>query len=627
MSAFALLTLVGCIENGFRNKDKDEVGETGDDTPVEDDTGGAAGLSCPGWDFPAESVGVTDICEVHEGSFHPIIEWNLGDGKYSRTTVAVGDLDLDGMPEIVANITGLFGSGTLVVARGDGSGTLWEASDADIGYGAHPAIADIDGDASPDILIVREYENSMLGAGDYTLVAYDATGDETWESAHFLGDDFDYASAISVSDMDHDGSPEINAGRVILNADGSTRGVGLYGRGSMGQVDFGGLTMDEASNAAVADLDLDGVEEVIVGNAMYAPDGTALWYDDSYNDGQVGIANLDADPEGEIIACTGNAVRAIDTDGELMWGPLTIASANILSPPAIDDLDGDGEPEIVVAGGNTLLVLNADGSRLWGADVHDMSGASGAAIFDFEGDGVPEVVYIDEVEMAAYDGATGAMKFYSTDHASDTMYDYPVIADVDADGHAEIVVAHAGWDAAVSIYGDADNSWVAARKVWNQHAYSVTNINDDLGVPTKATPNFQAFNSWHSALDDNAGTNLLIDLEGEILGVCADDCDEGVLRVAGRLDNKSLEDAMPAGIYVSLYAVVDGAMVWADSVATTAETPAGMSSEVLEFEVPADLASEASELKLVADDDGTGAGLVAECSEENNAVVESGSCP
>ena len=55
------------------------------------------------------------------------------------------------------------------------------------------------------------------------------------------------------------------------------------------------------------------------------------------------------------------------------------------------------------------------------------------------------MVYIDEVEMAAYDGATGALKFYSTEHSSATIFDYPVIADVDGDDHAEIVVCHDGY--------------------------------------------------------------------------------------------------------------------------------------------------------------------------------------
>ena len=120
---------------------------------------------------------------------------------------------------------------------------------------------------------MREYSSSMMATGDYTLVCYSHTGQLMWESAHYKGLDFDYASAIHVSDMDHDGSAEIVVGRVIFRANGTTRGVGAHGRGSMGVTSIMGMTLSEATVSAIADLDLDGVEEVVTGNARYRPDG------------------------------------------------------------------------------------------------------------------------------------------------------------------------------------------------------------------------------------------------------------------------------------------------------------------------------------------------------------------
>ena len=68
----------------------------------------------------------------------------------------------------------------------------------------------------------------------------------------------------------------------------------------------------------------------------------------------VAIANLDDDIEGEVVMVTNNTIRAIDTNGNEIWGPQIMSGANILSTPAIADLDNDGEVEIVVAGGNTI---------------------------------------------------------------------------------------------------------------------------------------------------------------------------------------------------------------------------------------------------------------------------------
>ena len=626
------LTLPACFEYAFnKNKDESHPGEDTWDVDTGDEIvdSGEPAEACDTPTFDPVEVGITDVCVPDgDGSFTPIVEWGLGEGGNSRATVVVGDVNQDGMPDIVANIArfgsdgSFFGTGALVVAAGDGSGTLWEDAEADMGFAAHPALGDIDGDGGPEIVVIKEYATSLVGAvGDYTMVAYDADGAILWESEHFIGDDFEYASSVTLADMDHDGQVEIVAGRVILRPDGSTRGVGLYGRGTYGSVDLGGWTPDESGLTAVVDLDLDGQDEIVVGNAMYNADGDAIWHDASADDAYVAPLNLDADPEGEFIAVTGNTVRAVDTDGTVIWGPQMIPSANIVSPPAVDDLDGDGMPEVVVAGGNKLVTLNAeDGSTLWTARVTDETGASGASIFDFEGDGVPEVVYIDEVEMAAYDGATGALKFYSDEHSSDTMFDYPTIADVDEDGQAEIVMGQAVKRAGWSIYGDLDESWAPARQVWNQHAYSITNINDDLSIPSTATPNFTTFNSWHSALDENTSMGQIVDLEPEILDVCVDDCDDGVLRVAGRVLNRS-EREIPAGVAVSLYLDIGGSTALAATVETTAAIPSGLSGETLQFEVSASLSRGATGVWLSVDDDGEGVGSITECTEANNAVV------
>lgn len=53
------------------------------------------------------------------------------------------------------------------------------------------------------------------------------------------------------------------------------------------------------------------------------------------------------------------------------------------------------------------------------------------------------------------------------------------IAVIDNDDQVEIVLGHHSANAqigAVTVYGDTDKSWPPGRKVWNQHAYSITNV-------------------------------------------------------------------------------------------------------------------------------------------------------
>ena len=97
------------------------------------------------------------------------------------------------------------------------------------------------------------------------------------------------------------------------------------------------------------------------------------------------------------------------------------------------------------------------------------------------------------------------------------------MADVDADGQVEICDDTWTRWTGLSVYGDANQSWPQGRQVWNQHAYSITNINDDLSVPAPQQPNWQQYNNFRSA-DGGLPPNEWIDLQPEIVDSCYDEC-------------------------------------------------------------------------------------------------------
>ena len=613
---------LGCTE--FKLYENDGTNNSGNG-----DTGGSSigdpnPETCSPPEVLAEELGIGDSCPVEPiGGFTPIVEWSYGEGKGCLSLPIVADINLDGAPEIILNVTGLFNSpGELVVLNGDGSGVMW-SQNAQLAYGSPVAAGDIDGNGRVEIVSVREYQSALFDAGDYTIQAWDENGTQLWESDHFVGLDFDWATAPVLADVDGDGAVEIIAGRVILNSDGTTRGVGTMGRGSYGVTQFGDFVTSESSVPAVADLDLDGYQEIIVGNARYDADGNTLWSDATQEDAMISVANLDDDPEGEVVAISYNTVRAVDTDGSIIWGPITFQDANIMSTAAIADLDFDGYPEIVVAGGNQIHCLNHDGSTLWTSSATDESGATGASIFDFEGDGKMEVVYIDEVQMVALDGETGAIKFQSQDHASNTMFDYPVIADIDGDDNAEILVCHNGYSHAFSVYGDQDSSWVSARPLWNQHAYSIGNINDDLSIPTLPEPSFMTSNTWHSALSSTSSGEGLVNLEPDVVDICLDDCGNGTVFLTFRVHNSSATD-VTSSFFVTVFAVDENGLRAVEKIEVTESIEGGWTNDSILVPISASALVGADQIAISLDDDGFGVGDLEECSEQDNLIYIDG---
>ena len=480
VSAVAVLAS-GCIENEFTGPSKALTpGDTGAD-------------AC---DLAAAFVSTVEVdegCgfEADAGTFDPVVEWqwgdNAGSSKYDdvMSTPVVGDVDGDGMPEIV--VTSYKGdnytkAGSLVILSGDTGAE--EASWTNIG-GHRPlgvsgvALADLEGDGTVEIIVMTS---------DYRIMALHADGTLVWTS-DFLPIGVDYYASPTIGDLDGDGLAEVVVGRVILDHLGNTLGIGAHG--------------DGRSVAVIADLDMDDQQEVIVGNAAYRRDGSAIWVN-GFGDGWTAVADFDGDGLGEVVRSGGGTVHLIDTDGSLIWGPKDVPGGRG-GPPTVADFDGDGEPEIGIAGRDGYVVFDTDGTQLWLQPTTDQSsGATGSSVFDFEGDGKWEVLYGDELTFRIFDGATGDVIHEESGHSSWTLIEYPLVVDVDADGQAELVIPSnnsrtSGWQG-ITVIGDAAGSWAPTTQTWNQHAYSITNINDDLTVPRNPVMNWRnGHNSFRSA--------------------------------------------------------------------------------------------------------------------------------
>lgn len=527
-----LLILCACSEYELAAK-SDAVAGNSDtgvfaEPPPRTDTGDPP--SCE--DFTAVPLGSVEsldecLAEPMVGTFTPNIEWqwsvndvHIGyDNIMSSPAIANlnddnedGVTNADDVPDVVFSTFagGSYSSaGALTAIQGNDGAMLWSV----MSPGGYPiygasgvAIADLDGDgiievcaagSTAAVVCVNGHDGSFKWAGGTETATY---------------------GCPAIADINGDGLAEVIFGRTVLDHTGATLWVGTGGRG-------GSHSMSFAIN-----WDDEGDLEVVAGNTVYRSDGTILWSDTQADRAPaVGDFNLDGLPD--LVRAGSGLVSVHLNDGTELWTMPTTGGGGA-GPPTVADFDGDGLPEVGVADLSKYTVYDTDGTPLWSNTTSDYSSSqTGSSVFDFEGDGAAEVVYADEHTLWIYDGATGDIKLALEGHASGTLMEYPLIADVDNDGSTEIIVASndytfAGWTG-ITVIGDAEDTWAPARPIWNQYSYHITNVRDDGRIPLVQNPNWLSWNNFRAGGTETGPSHWLADLTFRDPEFCTVECSEG----------------------------------------------------------------------------------------------------
>lgn len=367
---------------------------------------------------------------------------------------------------------------------------------------------------------------------DRFLVAYRVTGGAPiWKKP--IPAVVSLRNHVGLYDLDADGRTEILAGKAVFEFDGDLKWVidaddaATGGTFSFGSFDSREPKEDQQAYAAELDSNSYGLE-VVLGHQVYSAAGVRLWQGEGasasardYANGFSAIADLQNDHDPELIVVSSSApyVVAYETGGKRVWAYQSERSGGG-GPPTVGDIDGDGFVEIAFVRDGLITVLNHDGSLLWRAPIQETSsGITGSTIFDFEGDGEAELLYGDEQFLRAYD-KKGAVK-YQVPNISGTWTEYPVIADVNNDGHADIlmpssdsedVAGNANTTKGVRVFSDANNNWAGTRAIWNQHAYHIDNINDDGSIPRIPVQSYTTHNTFRVSNYSGAAGLQQIDL-------------------------------------------------------------------------------------------------------------------
>ncbi len=507
-----------------------------------------------------------------------------------------GLVDDGDIPDIVfSTFTGgdYRGEGALTAISGDGSGTWWSFLDVQ-GHSFFSAggvaIGDLEGDGLPDVCAAGYKEAVVCLEGD---------GQLKWAA----GSELSYYGCPAIADMDGDGCAEVIFGAQIFDCMGNLLGQGAYGNG-------GGYSMSFA-----VDMDADGQLEVVAGNAVYEMDGSALWTNGE-SDGKPAVADFDGDGLPEVVTVTGGQVTLSDTDGSRLWQS-ELPGGGTGGAPTVADFDGDGQPEVGVAGLGAYTMFDTDGSQVWSNPTEDDSSSqTGSSVFDFEGDGVSEVVYADEHDLYVYSGPDGSILLDAKDHASGTLMEYPLVADVDNDGSTEIIVvsndyAISGWQG-VTVIGDLNDSWAPARPVWNQFAYHITNVDSDAGIPSSQAENWLSWNNFRAGGSEQGPPTWLADLVPGGPSWCLEECAQGRAQLYLPVENRGLVDA---DAFEVSFTMNDAGSVKALASSTVNGLAVG-SSVVLGPLVIDYLDWGPAELWVAVDE----GGAVNECDEDNNAL-------
>ncbi len=280
--------------------------------------------------------------------------------------IAVGDVDMDGKPDmVVSNST--FGSGAALVSvfrNTSTSGAISFAAKVDLTATNRPtgiAIGDLDGDGKPDVAVANESSNVVS-----VFLNTCTTGNVSFAAK------VDYATGTSpedvvIADLDGDGKPDI----AVANQSSNTVSV-LRNNCTVGELNFFAKadfsTASSPFRIVVGDIDGDGKQDLAVSNVSSA---------------------------------SVSVLRNTSTSGTISFATKAdFTTSNYPYGLGIGDLDGDGKPDLVT-GGNTsgayasILKNTSTSGTISFASKNDYylnNAVYGTIIGDVDGDNKPDLV-------------------------------------------------------------------------------------------------------------------------------------------------------------------------------------------------------------------------------------------
>ncbi|MEQ9300052.1 MAG: LamG domain-containing protein, partial [Cyclobacteriaceae bacterium] len=463
------------------------------------------------------------------------------------TLPTVGDIDFDGIPEIITTNHLVRSITVLNGATGETENQIVVNYD----IARENAIGNIDDDDCGDIF-VSQHNGRRIERYDCDLnLIYSVNASRN-----------DNVGNMGLADFNEDGVAELYYRDEIMNAEtGAIIVTGSNNDWDQNSV-YGPVAVDMLADSECADCD--GLE-LVVGNRIYAINigaGTRtlakdmndflpanMKYFPKYFDGWggnnwSGVAVADFNEDGHMDALMSGAQGNDNEDRTTVffWDVFNntvltyFDNSNNHSRGTgrinIADVDGDGGLNASYVSNQSLYSLALVPDGLGGEILDDIwiksiaegsSGFTGCSVFDFNDDGKAEIVYRSETSLLIVDGVSGITRV-SLPCVSRTTTEYPIVADVDGDGASEICVAcftdnnfpfdpydpNSSFGQIRVFEADEGENWQPSRSVWNQMSYFNVNVNDDLTIPIEMQNHTAVFSTDECTDGPNRALNTFL---------------------------------------------------------------------------------------------------------------------
>jgi hypothetical protein len=587
----------------------------------------------------------------------------------ASASLAVAQLGGDPTPEIV----GARSDGGLVAWTLGPTGwtVMWQTTSTfanDNCDWAGPSIHDLDDDGNAEVLFYGNVYNGQTGAAL----------DETLGTS--VDDILDGYIPVA-ADIDGDGAIELITGKMIYVWNATTKRwdtkyplTNGAGNGFTAVADFGTFPAVGGDNRGV----LDGIAEVALifnGRAYVLTRDNRIVFTASLQGASPGrggpptIADFDGDGRVEFASAGAITYNVFDPDcnaapdpqyckpmtmnGVLWTQPSQDGSSN-MTGSSVFDFDGDGRAEVVYGDECFTRVYDGvSGQVLYSRYRSSCTWYENPVIADVDADFNAEIVSTSNVNCPSvtcptvdpiFDGVKclddsdcPGVTVCGREQNSDALGRCRCNADPDCGGDGfvcldSIAPSNAGKVCRAShpgtrlngirVLADGIDRWVNTRTIWNQHAYSVTNIDEYGKVPRTS----QWAQNWKQLGLNNFRQNSPGD--GQTAGAIPDltikqakvTCDAAGPIVTAEVCNRGTEP-VARGLPVAIYA--DGPpRELRCQTATTQRINPGFCAAVSCTWMGGD-----GNGTVVVDDRGDASGIASECREDNNAIAISVSCP